>query len=307
VIGRIALVLALALAGSACAESNEEVGQNQTVTVTVTEPSPPLETDESSVEPDEPVVADVASTTRFDGSYFSVEYPAEWSVDTAEESKGSYLDTTIRDSVDATVMLRIDVAPGSYEDPETKAAEVEAYLVDEPGYRRLRYHRTVFLGYDAFRWDFIVEEDGVLLRKSDIFFTTETGDGVAVLVQAPAAHYRRLAPKLETARHSIIIPDAAADPGDSGDSEGDVEFCETHDCIENFEEGNGYVVQCRDGTWSQSGGIRGACSHHGGVADGQNVPSVGGTYDPNNDGSTTNWCGASRDGDGDGLWCEGRD
>lgn len=29
-------------------------------------------------------------------------------------------------------------------------------------------------------------------------------------------------------------------------------------------------------------------------------------YDDNGDGSTTNWCGATRDGDGDGLWCEGR-
>jgi hypothetical protein len=27
--------------------------------------------------------------------------------------------------------------------------------------------------------------------------------------------------------------------------------------------------------------------------------------DDNGDGSTENWCGASRDGDGDGLWCEG--
>jgi hypothetical protein len=44
-------------------------------------------------------------------------------------------------------------------------------------------------------------------------------------------------------------------------------FCATHDCIPNFENGDGYVVQCEDGTWSQSGGIQGACSWHGGVRD----------------------------------------
>lgn len=34
---------------------------------------------------------------------------------------------------------------------------------------------------------------------------------------------------------------------------------------EGFGEGNGYVVECEDGTLSDSGGIQGACSHHGGV------------------------------------------
>jgi hypothetical protein len=35
--------------------------------------------------------------------------------------------------------------------------------------------------------------------------------------------------------------------------------------IPNYENGNGYRVQCADGTYSHSGGIQGACSHHGGV------------------------------------------
>ena len=30
-------------------------------------------------------------------------------------------------------------------------------------------------------------------------------------------------------------------------------------------DGNGYTVYCEDGTISKSGGIQGACSHHGGV------------------------------------------
>jgi hypothetical protein len=35
--------------------------------------------------------------------------------------------------------------------------------------------------------------------------------------------------------------------------------------IPNYPNGHGYTVQCADGTYSQSGGIQGACSHHGGV------------------------------------------
>jgi hypothetical protein len=37
--------------------------------------------------------------------------------------------------------------------------------------------------------------------------------------------------------------------------------------IPNYENGRGYRVQCEDGTYSQSGGIQGACLWHGGVAD----------------------------------------
>lgn len=36
--------------------------------------------------------------------------------------------------------------------------------------------------------------------------------------------------------------------------------------IPNYDNGRDYRVQCNDGTYSKSGGIQGACSHHGGVA-----------------------------------------
>lgn len=46
-------------------------------------------------------------------------------------------------------------------------------------------------------------------------------------------------------------------------------FCSYFNCITSFWEpddpDNGYVVQCGDGTYSQSGGERGACSSHSGV------------------------------------------
>lgn len=44
----------------------------------------------------------------------------------------------------------------------------------------------------------------------------------------------------------------------------DTAFCSTHQCIQNFPNGSGYIVQCVDGKWSHSGGLSGACSYHGG-------------------------------------------
>jgi hypothetical protein len=57
---------------------------------------------------------------------------------------------------------------------------------------------------------------------------------------------------------------AATDPPPPPPSTSE-DFCDTHDCIPNYDNGNGSTVQCADGTYSQSGGIQGACSHHGGV------------------------------------------
>lgn len=52
-------------------------------------------------------------------------------------------------------------------------------------------------------------------------------------------------------------------PGSASHASDD-EFCSTHECIENFPNGNGTIVQCADGEWSHSGGLSGACSDHGG-------------------------------------------
>jgi hypothetical protein len=45
-------------------------------------------------------------------------------------------------------------------------------------------------------------------------------------------------------------------------------FCGYFNCIPTFyasdDPGDGYIVECSDGTFSQSGGERGACSYHGG-------------------------------------------
>jgi hypothetical protein len=41
------------------------------------------------------------------------------------------------------------------------------------------------------------------------------------------------------------------------------DFCTTHRCIPSFDEGHGTIVQCADGEWSHSGGLRGVRSGHG--------------------------------------------
>jgi hypothetical protein len=50
--------------------------------------------------------------------------------------------------------------------------------------------------------------------------------------------------------------------------EGDEQFCNEHECIGRFTEEPGTVVECSDGSFSHSGGISGACSDHGGEAEG---------------------------------------
>jgi hypothetical protein len=46
-------------------------------------------------------------------------------------------------------------------------------------------------------------------------------------------------------------------------------FCNYFACIPSFNEpddpGDGYIIECNDGKYSQSGGERGACSYHNGV------------------------------------------
>jgi hypothetical protein len=41
-------------------------------------------------------------------------------------------------------------------------------------------------------------------------------------------------------------------------------FCYYFSCIKNFWNGSGYVMECKDGMYSKSGGRSGSCSYHGG-------------------------------------------
>jgi len=54
-------------------------------------------------------------------------------------------------------------------------------------------------------------------------------------------------------------------PSPAGPAPAGAEFCARHTCIANFDNGHGSIVQCADGEYSQSGGLPGVCSRHGGV------------------------------------------
>jgi hypothetical protein len=92
------------------------------------------------------------------------------------------------------------------------------------------------------------------------------------LVTFPMQAVIAYGPVTATASQSSVAPSAPPSTAPAGGSEdvgsyshaGDAQFCSTHSCIGAFDSEPGYIVQCVDGTYSHSGGISGACSHHGG-------------------------------------------
>jgi hypothetical protein len=182
-------------------------------------------------------------------------------VEAAEVTKGGYYDTTIRSLSDPRLMIRVDVTPSATSDASTSASDVEQFLAAQAGYRRLNFAPISFAGYDGFDWEFTVLEDGALLHKRDTFFNSENEDGFAILTQAPAGQSVRWRSAFAQVRRSLLVtPPTEPDPSQSLATD----FCASHACIDNFDNGNGYIVQCNDGMWSQSGGLSGACSYHGG-------------------------------------------
>jgi hypothetical protein len=207
------------------------------------------------------------SLTSFSNPDVSFSYPSSWSVSSARASGSS--DVTVRDS-DGTHLIRVDMSDAAAStDPEVLAAPVEKGLEGQMGYRLIGWSRTNFDGYDSLQWEFVVREQGTLLRKIDTFFADNNGAGVAILVQAPAAGYQFWTPLFNEVRQSLVAdgpassgtaPQPVAPPSAAPSETGS--FCDSHPCIANFDEGSGYIVQCADGTWSQSGGLSGACSYH---------------------------------------------
>jgi hypothetical protein len=55
----------------------------------------------------------------------------------------------------------------------------------------------------------------------------------------------------------FLAPPSGSSTSPPGGTDTTGDFCSTHNCIENFDKGNGYIVQCQDGEWSHSGGDQG--------------------------------------------------
>lgn len=112
-------------------------------------------------------------------------------------------------------------------------------------------------------WVVLVAAFGAL-ALSGCAGTTTTGSGGA----SPSA----------TAGTSTSSEESSSSAGSEGAGSlshaEDGRFCESHHCIANFPNGHGEVVECSDGQWSHSGGISGACSFHGGVANGDRTGSA---------------------------------
>jgi hypothetical protein len=140
----------------------------------------------------------------FTGQAFSVAYPQGWTVASAEETRSWGTDTTIVSPTDQQTLLRVDVTPGQSTDPITSAEPVIAGVAHQPGYRELGLTTGTFDGRPIARWQFVVEESGVLLRKEDDFFTTAGGDGIAILTSAPTSTYGQLASRFALLRQSIV-------------------------------------------------------------------------------------------------------
>jgi hypothetical protein len=141
---------------------------------------------------------------RFRGKYFSIAYPSGWRVDAAETSMGAYLDTTIRHPASPSVYLRVDVTPSRGADPVVHAREVEGYLRRQETYRRHGFARARLGGFPALRWDFGVVEEGVRLRKVDVFLTDGGKNRIAVLTQAPHAEFERYEALFARLRASLV-------------------------------------------------------------------------------------------------------
>jgi hypothetical protein len=126
------------------------------------------------------------------GNAFSIEYPIGWGVQAAEQPTSYGTDTLIAPpGQSSTIHIRIDVSPNP---PTTDLRalaqpEIDA-LARQPGYSLIDLSDTSVDGYPALHWEFDVDQDGVLLQKEDDFFIdSATGEGVAILTEAPASQY----------------------------------------------------------------------------------------------------------------------
>jgi len=141
----------------------------------------------------------------FAGRAFSVAYPRRWTLKGGEAPAPWGTDTTIVAPGDPHTMLRVDVTTSpTTSNPITAAEPVIASVAQEPGYRELGLRSGTFDGRPAARWEFLVAEGGVLLHKEDVFFTSRSGSGIAVLTSAPADAYGNLARRFMAMRRSLV-------------------------------------------------------------------------------------------------------
>ncbi len=142
----------------------------------------------------------------FAGRSFSVAYPMGWTVLSSEAARSWGTDTTIVSPTDPHTLIRVDVnANPVSRDPSALAQPIIASVAGQPGYRPLGITATSLNGLPAERWEFVVQEAGVLLHKEDEFFTARNGAGIAILTSAPVDAYARLAKRFGALRQTLAV------------------------------------------------------------------------------------------------------
>ncbi len=148
----------------------------------------------------------VPQAQQYNGTAFSMSYPAGWQLQDAEQNKGSYTDTTFASPSDSNSLIRVDYSPNPPADPMAAARPVITALQRQPGYRQLGLNRGTFEGYPAVRWRFLVLESGILLEKEDVFITASGKSlGFGLLTQATANQYASLASEFAKLRRTLVI------------------------------------------------------------------------------------------------------
>ena len=123
----------------------------------------------------------------------------------AEQNRGTYLDTTLLDPQDTTVLMRIDMTPGiTTTNLLQTALPVINALRRQGGYQELDLSYTTFEGYPALHWEFVVNERGQLMRKEDEFFVDGSGNEFGILTQAPDSVYSSVTDGFAALRGTFI-------------------------------------------------------------------------------------------------------
>jgi hypothetical protein len=110
----------------------------------------------------------------------------------------------IENPSNALDLVRVDVSPGT---PSTLSSseKIEAALASQPGYEQLAWRATTIDGQAGLYWEFLVEENGVLLHKVDVFSTSPTGNGFAVLTQSPAGSWAEYSSTFGSMRGTLTV------------------------------------------------------------------------------------------------------
>jgi hypothetical protein len=148
-----------------------------------------------------------AHTATFTGRTFSIKYPAGWIIQTNEKRYPWGTDTTVVSPTSAHTLLRVDVSPNlTTSDPLTASRSEINQVSQQPGYQQLALNSNTVNGNPGERWEFLVNENGVVEHSVDQFIITPSGDGLAILTQAPASEYASLAKEFTALRQTIAVP-----------------------------------------------------------------------------------------------------